>query len=53
MKNNFYNKIAMLDNLISKNDVHIKGWTPKRYSLFARFFPYLFAHDLMFVGKNK
>jgi len=35
------------------SDVHIEGLTPKRYSLFARFFPYLFAHDLMFVAINK
>jgi len=33
------------------SSVTIVGWTPPQYRFLARFFPFLFAHDLMFVAK--
>jgi len=35
------------------SDVKITGWTPGRYRWLSKVFPYLFAHDLMFVAKIK
>jgi len=32
--------------------IEIDTWVPNRYRLFAKVFPYLFAHDLMFAVKN-
>ena len=34
-------------------DVKVTAYVPKRYRLFSVFFPYLFAHDLMFVAFKK
>jgi len=32
------------------SEITIVGWTPPRYAFLSQFFPYLFAHDLMFVA---
>lgn len=34
------------------SEVTLESWTPPRYKLFAKLFPFLFAHDLMFVARK-
>jgi 2-polyprenyl-3-methyl-5-hydroxy-6-metoxy-1,4-benzoquinol methylase len=48
-------KYAGFKKLLEENfsDVKVVGWVPKRYRLLSKIFPFLFAHDLMFVGVKK
>jgi 2-polyprenyl-3-methyl-5-hydroxy-6-metoxy-1,4-benzoquinol methylase len=34
------------------SQVHLEGLTPKRYSILANFFPFLFAHLILFVARR-